>query len=660
MKILTNASLRWSLWVTYIAVFFLGVAGLMWPARLQIGFVLAEPLLPQLAQENCAGPPVISQQPAPQSVPEGIVALFSVQASSSTNSFQCPTRFQWQRRNSGGTNFESIPGANSRFLVLVAGDEDRNASFRVIVSNAAGSVTSRAADLMVTGGDCAAPPVITRQPRSQAGTEGVRVTFSVRASSSTRCPTHYQWARRNTGDDGFELLPGANSPDLVWTPTIEDTQGAAFRVTVSNAAGSVTSEFAELNVRNNCAGPPIITRQPTAQTAPEGAQVTLSLRATSSPQCETRIQWQRRGLGDEDFTNLGLDAPPRDLIWTVTPEDRGALFRALVLNQSGAILSDEVELRVGTLECLLASPNGSFQNKPFSPQNGTFIAEFDATPSAAPINSTIGLSNGPQTAHTGFAAIARFNSSGNIDARNGGTYTAANTIPYSAGVRYHFRLVVNVSAHTYSIFVTPEGGAELTVGNNFAFRAEQNTVASLNSFGVWTSATPVGSNNVCSFATSSGVGNTFLFIEAESGLLSAPMQVFSDPNASAGQYIAVASGNNSLASPPSNGVVYYPFTITTAGAYRVLGRVIAPTDSDDSFWIRMDDGNWIKWNEIAQGADWHWDELHNADRANAVVTFNLSATTHTLAVAYREDGTRLDRLLITNDRIFVPTGVGQR
>jgi hypothetical protein len=92
--------------------------------------------------------------------------------------------------------------------------------------------------------------------------------------------------------------------------------------------------------------------------------------------------------------------------------------------------------------------------------------------------------------------IARFNPDGNIDARNGDAYGAAGTIPYSANVRYHFRLVVNVGSHTYSVFVTPAGGSETTVATNFSFRSEQASVSSLNSWGVWAST---GSVTACGF-----------------------------------------------------------------------------------------------------------------------------------------------------------------
>src|SRR5579859_1065930 len=151
--------------------------------------------------------------------------------------------------------------------------------------------------------------------------------------------------------------------------------------------------------------------------------------------------------------------------------------------------------------CVTAPADDTWQNSVFTDQTGTFTASFDVTPSASPLNAVVGLSQGAQTAYTGFAALARFNPSGNIDARNGGAYAAASTIPYSAGVSYHFRLVVNVPAHTYSVFVTPSGGGELTVGTDFAFRTEQSAVTDLNWWGAEASSSVAGSMQVCNFST---------------------------------------------------------------------------------------------------------------------------------------------------------------
>jgi hypothetical protein len=49
---------------------------------------------------------------------------------------------------------------------------------------------------------------------------------------------------------------------------------------------------------------------------------------------------------------------------------------------------------------------------------------------------------------------------------------------------------VNVSTHTYSVYVTPAGGSQLTVGTNLAFRSTANTVTSLDTWNLDVDATP--------------------------------------------------------------------------------------------------------------------------------------------------------------------------
>jgi hypothetical protein len=133
-------------------------------------------------------------------------------------------------------------------------------------------------------------------------------------------------------------------------------------------------------------------------------------------------------------------------------------------------------------------------------QNGSFTAEVDATPLGSGIDGAVALSNGPQTTFTGLACIGRFNSSGFIDARNGGAYSSANSIPYLANQTYHFRFVVTLSNHTYSIYVTPPGQAEQAVGLNYAFRTEQQSVTALNN---WSVFADIGSMQASDFLSAS-------------------------------------------------------------------------------------------------------------------------------------------------------------
>ena len=144
------------------------------------------------------------------------------------------------------------------------------------------------------------------------------------------------------------------------------------------------------------------------------------------------------------------------------------------------------------------SMNSAWVNTPFPAKMGTFMVTFDGTLTAAPADTVMGLSNGAATGFTGLATIIRFNVMGNIDARNAGAYAAAATVPYAANMTYRFRLAIDVTMHRYSIFVTPPGGQETTLGMNYAFRTEQNGVTSLNSWAVQTDAPNTA--KLCNFA----------------------------------------------------------------------------------------------------------------------------------------------------------------
>jgi hypothetical protein len=148
----------------------------------------------------------------------------------------------------------------------------------------------------------------------------------------------------------------------------------------------------------------------------------------------------------------------------------------------------------------------AWQNTSFASQSGAFTAEFDAIPSA-PFSGADGVTALSATAgaqYSDYAVLVRFNDAGRIDARNGGTYGAVNVINYTGGTNYHFRLVVNVPAHTYSAYVTPQGAAEQVLALNYSFRTEQAGVVSLANWGLigaagWT-------HQVCNFVVSTSGG----------------------------------------------------------------------------------------------------------------------------------------------------------
>ncbi len=121
-----------------------------------------------------------------------------------------------------------------------------------------------------------------------------------------------------------------------------------------------------------------------------------------------------------------------------------------------------------------------WSNSSFAAQTGIFTASFDATPSQLGSDSVIGLSPTTAAAYTDLAAIVRFNSSNTIDVRNGSAYAANVSVPYSAGTSYHFVMVVDVATDTYSVYVTPQGGSQIALATNYAFRTQQATDTSLS------------------------------------------------------------------------------------------------------------------------------------------------------------------------------------
>ncbi len=115
---------------------------------------------------------------------------------------------------------------------------DNGAQFTVVVTNAAGSVTSNAATLTVNPAPVA--PSITTQPASQTVTAGQTATFSVTATGTA--PLSYQWQKNGTA------ISGATSSSYTTPAETTSDNGAQFTVVVTNSVGSVTSSAATLTV----------------------------------------------------------------------------------------------------------------------------------------------------------------------------------------------------------------------------------------------------------------------------------------------------------------------------------------------------------------------------------------------------------------------------
>jgi glucose/arabinose dehydrogenase len=102
------------------------------------------------------------------------------------------------------------------------------------------------------------PPSISSHPQSQTIAAGQPVTFSVSASGST--PLQFQWQRNNVN------IPGANGESYTISSVSAADNGAQFRVIVSNAFGSATSNSATLTVNSQNTAPTAQINTPPAGT----------------------------------------------------------------------------------------------------------------------------------------------------------------------------------------------------------------------------------------------------------------------------------------------------------------------------------------------------------------------------------------------------------
>jgi hypothetical protein len=178
--------------------------------------------------------PSIMSQPTAQTVTAGQSASFSVMAAGTA-----PLSYQWQKK---GTN---ISGASSAsYSTPATTSADNGSTFDVVVSNAAGSVTSQQVTLTVNVGSAA--PTIGTQPANQTVTAGQAATFSVVATGTA--PLSYQWQMNGSS------ISGATTASYTTPVTTTANSGQQFRVTVTNAFGNVTSNTATLTVNASTGG----------------------------------------------------------------------------------------------------------------------------------------------------------------------------------------------------------------------------------------------------------------------------------------------------------------------------------------------------------------------------------------------------------------------
>ena len=142
-------------------------------------------------------------------------------------------------------------------------------------------------------------------------------------------------------------------------------------------------------------------------------------------------------------------------------------------------------------------------------------------------------------------------------------------------------------------------------------------------------------------------------LEAECATIGNNWQEVVSAQASGGKYVTYPNGSY-ITAPSENAAdqLVYTVSVNEAQNYYLMARINAPSYGDDSFWFKMDDNDWIRWSSgITVNKGFQWNLAPGGP-------FSLSAGTHTIRIAYREDGIQLDKLTLSPTNTL-PTGLGE-
>ena len=155
-------------------------------------------------------------------------------------------KYQWQENGQNIKDGVIFSGATSSNLI-VSGINTRNGNtYRVIVTNKAGVITSNTATLTVS-----TAPVITGKPQSVCANDGGSSSFSITATGANLT---YQWLINGKSIQDGSIYSGSNSATL----TISNVTGLnnkQFSCSVCNSCSCVASAIAVLTVKPSCSTP---------------------------------------------------------------------------------------------------------------------------------------------------------------------------------------------------------------------------------------------------------------------------------------------------------------------------------------------------------------------------------------------------------------------
>lgn len=405
-----------------------------------------------------------------------------------------------------------------------------------------------------TGATGALAPAIVSHPQNTTAIAGRAATLNVAASGTG--PLSYQWKRGTTN-------VGANSATLT-IAAAQSADAGAYTCTVSNGAGSATSNVATLTVNPVIA--PVITSHPLNSLVPVGDTAVFTVAASGT--APLTYQWKKGA------SNVGTNSATLTIA-NAQAGDAGS-YTCTVSNSAGAPTSNAAVLTLtGALDPLITpvalfddggGTYGGYPNTAAKAYDGNTATFYDA---AAVTDSYTGIDAGSAVTVTSIRYVAR---AGQVGRMIGGVFEGSNTqtsgyvtlatVSSASDTVWTTMLVGGAAPYRYLRYRGPNGGS--------------CNVAEIEFHGINGTATPVAptiTGQPTSMTVTTGQTATFTVVASGTATLSyqwkrgttnvgtnsATLTITNAQAANAGSYTCVVS--NGVGSATSNAAT---LTVNTA------------------------------------------------------------------------------------------------
>ena len=256
--------------------------------------------------------PLITTQPASQTVCEGTSVSFTVVATG-TN-----LTYQWRRGLINLVNSSMISGATTATLTInPSAFSDAGTNYNVVVAGSC-PTTAISNDVIL---NLDSIPLITTQPASQTVCEGTSVSFTVVATGTN---ITYQWYQGLIPISNSATISGATTATLTINPSAFSDAGTNYNLVVS---GSCPSAVVSSNAVLSIDSVPIITTQPSSQIVCEGAGVSFTVVATGT---NLTYQWYRGSIPIANSASISGATSATMTINPIALSDAGSNYSVIV------------------------------------------------------------------------------------------------------------------------------------------------------------------------------------------------------------------------------------------------------------------------------------------------------------------------------------------